>query len=71
MLSGWLAMTSPGVFADLGALRECWHPVGFSAGLNAGPMAADLLGESLVLWRERDGAVRVPSDVCVHRGTAL
>ncbi len=29
------------------------------------------VGEALVLWRGRDGAVRVLSDVCVHRGTAL
>ena len=64
-------MTSPGVFADLASLRECWHPVGFSAGLDGGPMAADLLGEPLVLWRGHDGAVHALSDVCVHRGTAL
>jgi phenylpropionate dioxygenase-like ring-hydroxylating dioxygenase large terminal subunit len=64
-------MTSPGVFADLAALRGCWHPVAFSAGFDGSPMAADLLGEPLVLWRGRDGVVRVLSDVCVHRGTAL
>ena len=64
-------MTSPGVFADLSALRDCWHPVAFSARVDGGPIAADLLGEPLVLWRGRDGAVRVLSDVCVHRGTAL
>lgn len=62
---------SPGVFANLAALRGFWHPVGFSATLDAGPMAARLLGEPLVLWRGSDLAVRVLSDVCVHRGTAL
>jgi len=64
-------MTSPGVFADLRALRACWHPVGFAAGLGAEPVHADLLGEPLVLWRGRDGSVRAMSDVCIHRGTAL
>ncbi len=64
-------MTSPGVFADLAALRACWHPVAFSAALGSGPHAAELLGEALVLWRGRDGAPRVLSDVCAHRGTAL
>ena len=64
-------MTSPGVFADVRALRACWHPVGFCAGLAAEPVHADLLGEPLVLWRDSAGTVRAMSDVCVHRGTAL
>jgi phenylpropionate dioxygenase-like ring-hydroxylating dioxygenase large terminal subunit len=64
-------MASPGVFADLRAQRACWHPVGFSAGLASEPLHADLLGEPLVLWRGPDGSVRVMSDVCIHRGTAL
>jgi phenylpropionate dioxygenase-like ring-hydroxylating dioxygenase large terminal subunit len=64
-------MASPGVFADRGALRACWHPVAFGAELTDTPRAADLLGEPLVLWRGRDGVPRVMSDVCVHRGTAL
>jgi len=60
----------PGVFADLRALRDCWHPVAFSAALEDRPVHADLLGEPLALWRGRDG-VRATSDLCVHRGTAL
>src|ERR1700689_3556377 len=64
-------MASPGVFADLRAQRACWHPVGFSAGLASEPLHAELLGEPLVLWRGPDGSVRVMSDVCIHRGTAL
>jgi phenylpropionate dioxygenase-like ring-hydroxylating dioxygenase large terminal subunit len=65
-----LAGSRPGVFADLQALRECWHPVAFAASLADGPVAADLLGEPLVLWRSPAG-VRAMSDLCVHRGTAL
>ena len=60
----------PAVFADLMALRDCWHPVAFSTDLSDQPIHADLLGESLVLWRGHDGA-RAMSDLCVHRGTAL
>ncbi len=66
-----MTTVSPGLFADLAALRDCWHPVGFSAALHDKPMAAELLGEPLVLWRGSDGAARALSDVCVHRGTAL
>jgi phenylpropionate dioxygenase-like ring-hydroxylating dioxygenase large terminal subunit len=62
---------SPGVFADLRALRGCWHPVGFSAALARQPVSVDLLGEPLVLWRGQDGSPRAMSDVCIHRGTAL
>ncbi len=65
------AARSPGTFADLAALRDCWHPVAFAADLTDKPLAADLLGEPLVLWRGRDGQPRVMSDLCVHRGTAL
>ncbi|HEY2315967.1 MAG TPA: aromatic ring-hydroxylating dioxygenase subunit alpha [Streptosporangiaceae bacterium] len=64
-------MAAPGVFADLQALRACWHPVAFAAGLHDQPAHADLLGEPLVLWRGRDGSPRAMSDVCIHRGTAL
>ena len=44
-------LTAPGAFADVVALRECWHPVAFSAALADRPVHADLLGEPLVLWR--------------------
>jgi phenylpropionate dioxygenase-like ring-hydroxylating dioxygenase large terminal subunit len=64
-------VASPGVFADIRALRACWHPVGFAAGLAGEPAHADLLGEPLVIWRGSDGGVRAMSDLCVHRGTAL
>ena len=58
----------PGVFADLSALRACWHPVGFSADLADRPIHVDLLGEPLVLWRG-PGGIRAMSDLCVPRGT--
>ena len=61
----------PGVFADVRALRACWHPVAWAAELADRPAHADLLGEPLVLWRGPGGSVRAMSDLCVHRGTAL
>jgi phenylpropionate dioxygenase-like ring-hydroxylating dioxygenase large terminal subunit len=64
-------MNSPGVFADLAAQRACWHPVAFASEVADRPVHADLLGEPLVVWRGAGGAVRVMSDLCVHRGTAL
>jgi phenylpropionate dioxygenase-like ring-hydroxylating dioxygenase large terminal subunit len=64
-------MPAPGVFADLRALRACWHPVAFASELRDQPASADLLGEPLVLWRGSDGTPHAMSDVCIHRGTAL
>jgi phenylpropionate dioxygenase-like ring-hydroxylating dioxygenase large terminal subunit len=64
-------VTGPGTFANLRALRECWHPVAFSHELTDQPDHADLLGEPLVLWRGPSGQPRAMSDLCVHRGTAL
>jgi phenylpropionate dioxygenase-like ring-hydroxylating dioxygenase large terminal subunit len=65
-------MTSPSIAGHAHALRACWHPVLASAGLERGtPIAADLLGEALVLWRDRSGATHAFHDLCIHRGTAL
>ncbi len=65
------AMTAPGAFADIQALRACWHPVAFSHKLADRPAHSDLLGQPLVLWRGTDGEARAGQDLCVHRGTAL
>src|SRR5690348_7961968 len=63
--------TAPGAFADVAALRACWHPVAFGHDVADRPVHADLLGEPLVLWRGPDRGPRANSDLCVHRGTAL
>lgn len=52
-------------------LRAYWHPVSWSHEVRASPLAAPLLGERLVVWRDADGQVRCFDDLCVHRGTAL
>src|SRR5580704_7882198 len=71
MREGTGTMQAPGAFADMTALRECWHPVAFARDLADKPRHADLLGQPLVLWRGPDGRPRANSDLCVHRGTAL
>ena len=70
-LGGTGHASGPGVFADLPALRACWHPVASGRELDDRPVAAGLLGEPLVLWRGRDRQPRANLDLCVHRGTAL
>jgi phenylpropionate dioxygenase-like ring-hydroxylating dioxygenase large terminal subunit len=64
-------VSSPSAVANASALRACWHPVGFSAAVADAPVAADLLGERLVVWRDSLGSAHVHSDLCIHRGTAL
>ena len=54
----------------LAAVRACWHPVAYAEAVT-GAHATTLLGEPLVLWRDRRRAVHAFRDVCVHRGTAL
>ncbi len=54
-----------------GALASCWHPVSYATAVTDRPVAATLLGESLVVWRTSDGRPQVMRDLCIHRGTAL
>lgn len=52
-------------------LLHDWHPVGWSSQLVDGQvLAARLLGEDVVLWRNQ-GQVMAWKDLCVHRGTRL
>ena len=48
-----------------------WHPVIAADELGAVPLAARLLGEELVLWRDVSGGVHAFADRCPHRGTKL
>ena len=64
-------MSSPSAAGDQAALRSCWHPVAFAEIIGAAPVAATLLGEQIVLWRDASGTPHAHSDLCVHRGTAL
>jgi vanillate O-demethylase monooxygenase subunit len=65
-------MTSPSIAGHAPALRGCWHPVAESPEIVPGvPVAVDLLGEALVLWRDSTGTAHAFRDLCIHRGTAL
>jgi phenylpropionate dioxygenase-like ring-hydroxylating dioxygenase large terminal subunit len=52
------------------ALRSFWHPVALSSQIQPGPVAAQLLGERLVLIRLA-GQLVCFRDLCIHRGTPL
>jgi phenylpropionate dioxygenase-like ring-hydroxylating dioxygenase large terminal subunit len=51
--------------------RSMWHPVVAGDELGSAPLAARLLGEDLVLWRDATGAAHAFADRCPHRGTKL
>jgi phenylpropionate dioxygenase-like ring-hydroxylating dioxygenase large terminal subunit len=51
-------------------LRNYWHPVALAAESSAGPIAATLLDEPIVLWRS-EGRWVAFRDLCIHRGTRL
>ena len=51
--------------------RQHWHPVAASEAVRDAPLAARLLGEDLVLWRDGEGAVHAWPDRCPHRGARL
>ena len=48
-----------------------WHPVAALTEVHAQPLAVQLLGQSLVLWRDEAGAVHAWADQCPHRGARL
>jgi phenylpropionate dioxygenase-like ring-hydroxylating dioxygenase large terminal subunit len=52
-------------------LRNFWYPVVPSWRLQAAPLGITRLGENLVLWRGKDGAVHALEDRCPHRGARL
>ena len=48
-----------------------WHPVVAVDELGSAPVAARLLSEEVVLWRDATGAAHAFADRCPHRGTKL
>ncbi|MFT3778083.1 MAG: aromatic ring-hydroxylating dioxygenase subunit alpha [Ottowia sp.] len=48
--------------------RTLWHPVALAHAVGSQPMAANLLGEELALWRDAQGAAHAWDDRCPHRG---
>lgn len=52
-------------------LRRFWHPVAFSHELKDLPKRVRILGEDLVLFRDRSGRTGLLKLHCAHRGTSL
>jgi tert-butyl alcohol monooxygenase / tert-amyl alcohol desaturase len=52
-------------------LRRFWQPVAFVRDLAATPLRAQILGEDLVVFRDRGGRVGALHLHCAHRGTSL
>ena len=55
-----------------GLLRQYWYPVGGSEELKGhGTKLVKILGESLVLYRDRKGRLGLIDDTCPHRRVSL
>ncbi|MGE0799077.1 MAG: Rieske 2Fe-2S domain-containing protein, partial [Lautropia sp.] len=52
-------------------MRRFWQPVAFSAELKDLPIKIRILGEDLVIFRDRRGRVGLLELHCAHRGTSL
>jgi len=52
-------------------MRRYWHPVALSAKVGTTPQNLRILGEDLVLFRDRKGRPGLLYPRCAHRGTTL
>jgi nitrite reductase/ring-hydroxylating ferredoxin subunit len=52
-------------------LRRYWHPVGLSSHATDTPRALRVLGEDLILFRDKTGRPGLVHNRCAHRGTTL
>jgi phenylpropionate dioxygenase-like ring-hydroxylating dioxygenase large terminal subunit len=52
-------------------LRRFWQPVAFARDIAETPLRVRILGEDLVVFRDRSGRVGVLHLHCAHRGTSL
>ena len=65
-------LTEVGPGSPLGELmRRYWHPVSLSAKLKDLPQKVRILGEDLILFRDRAGRAGLLYPRCMHRGTSL
>jgi 5,5'-dehydrodivanillate O-demethylase len=67
------ALTRVGSGTRMGNLmRRYWHPVAAKAELEENPVKLfQLLGESLVLYRDKRGRLGLLTEACPHRGASL
>ncbi len=66
-----MGTTVDGVFASNDALLDHWYVVAASDDVRPGPIAVQLLGRRVVLWRGPDGTVVTAPDRCPHREAPL
>ena len=52
-------------------LRNLWYPIAPSWQVGENPLGVTRLGERIVVWRDREGAVHALEDRCPHRGARL
>jgi phenylpropionate dioxygenase-like ring-hydroxylating dioxygenase large terminal subunit len=52
-------------------LRRFWQPVAYAEDLKDLPLAVRIMGEDLVLFRDRSGRIGLLQRHCSHRGTSL
>ena len=52
-------------------LRRFWHPIALASELGDAPTAIRILGEDLVLFRDKGGRIGLLHRHCSHRGTSL
>ena len=52
-------------------LRRYWHPISLSESVQAVPRKVRILGEDLVLFRDRQGRAGLLYPRCMHRGSSL
>jgi phenylpropionate dioxygenase-like ring-hydroxylating dioxygenase large terminal subunit len=52
-------------------LRRYWHPVGIASDAGEIPKKVRLLGEDLILFRDRSGRPGLVYPRCIHRGASL
>jgi vanillate O-demethylase monooxygenase subunit len=50
---------------------DFWYPVALSSEVKDAPVAVELLGRRVVVYRQPDGTPVALHDLCVHRGTPL
>lgn len=66
------ALTEVGPGTPMGELlRRYWHPIGLAADATDTPRKVRVLGEDLILFRDKSGRPGLVHPNCAHRGTSL
>ena len=52
-------------------LRRFWHPIAYTQQLTDLPLALKIMGEELVLFRDKGGRIGLVEAHCPHRGTSF